>query len=352
MDIKAKLRYTAFLSLLFFLSSAVPIFAEPPREITSETGVYYTVKKGDTLWGLSKKFSDDPFTWPDLWSKNNQLANPHRIYPGQKIKLIRRRDTDSRPVEPPLIEVKKRPRYYNYSKIERVGFMKKEPITPHGRVFKLHGTKRIMLGTGDTIYIEENPKNPLIIGARYTTYRTFSPADITEKLLNMDRKKLSQLRHEIGIQHYLSGTVDIISKKNDFFIARITTAYRAIKLNDKLMPYKKRSSSILLREGAPSMEGEIIIAEGGETTFGQDMTGFINRGSRDGILKGQTYEVYYYENKESEAFFGGKNLRIPVTIGTILIIEPQEKTASVLITYATQGLTPGDAFKSMEYIKK
>ncbi len=349
MVIKATLRYTAALSLFIFLSSAVPIFAEPSEEITSETGVYYTVKKGDTLWGLSQKFSDNPFTWPDLWSKNGQLANPHRIYPGQRIKLIRRKDTDRKRLDPtpaPPIVVKKAPRNYHYSKIERTGFMKKKPITPHGTVFKLHGNEQLMLGTGDTIYIKENPKTPLIIGARYTTYRTLSPAQITDKLSNMDRKKVKRIRHTLGTQHYLSGTVDIISEKNGFFIGRITTAYRAIKLNDKLMPYKKRSPSIPILKGDPEIDGEIIITEEGETTFGQDMTGFINRGRRDGILKGQVYEVYYYETKESDTLFGGNDLRVPVTIGTLLVIGTQEKTATILATYTTQGLKPGDAFKA------
>ena len=357
MDIKAKLRYAALLSLVLLLSSAVSILADTSKEVSSETGVYYTVKKGDTLWDLSHKFSDDPYTWPDLWSKNGQLANPHLIYPGQKIKLIRRSDMDSLNNDDALdlttdetapIEAEAPQARYYYTKIDRAGFMKTEPINPHGSVFKLQGADQIMLGTNDTIYIKGNPETPLVIGAKYVTYRTFSPRQITARLLDVNRRKLRRVRNQIGTQHYLSGVVEIVGEKDGFFIAKISRAYRSIKLNDKIMPYKKRSKYIPILAGLPAMEGELIVAEEGETTFGQDMTGFLNRGSQDGIEKGQVYSVYYYEYKESNEIFGDKDLRVPVTIGDIIILETQEESSTFLVTYAIQGFSPGDKFKTQE----
>jgi LysM repeat protein len=363
MDIKAKLRYAAVLSLVLLFSSAVSILADTTKEVSSETGVYYTVKKGDTLWDLSQQFSDDPFTWPDLWSKNDMLKNPHLIYPGQKIKLIRRSDIDrfgaagegealavddSGTMEATATVAKEEPKTYHYSRIERAGFMIKEPIAPHGTVFKLKGADQLMLGTGDTIYIRGNEETPLVIGARYVTYRTFTPKEITAKLLDVNRKKLNRVRNEIGTQHYLSGVVEIVGERNGFFIARITSAYRSIKLNDKIMPYKKRSRDIPIRKGLETMEGEIIVAEEGETTFGQDQTGFINRGTRDGIVKGQVYTGYYYEKKEADDMFGGKGLEVPVNIGRFIVVDTREESSTILATYSTQEFSPGDAFKFVD----
>jgi hypothetical protein len=49
----------------------------------------YTVKKGDTLWGISKKFLKDPYQWPEVWTPNNtKVTNPHLIYPGQELLLV------------------------------------------------------------------------------------------------------------------------------------------------------------------------------------------------------------------------------------------------------------------------
>ncbi len=47
----------------------------------------HKVIKGDTLWDISKTELNDPFLWPRVWKENPGIANPHRIYPDQTIKI-------------------------------------------------------------------------------------------------------------------------------------------------------------------------------------------------------------------------------------------------------------------------
>lgn len=52
----------------------------------------YTVKKGDTLWGISSKdyIYGDPWQWPLIYKANrDKIKNPHLIYPKEVLKIPR-----------------------------------------------------------------------------------------------------------------------------------------------------------------------------------------------------------------------------------------------------------------------
>src|SRR6059058_1527444 len=60
----------------------------PLSELAPNAPDSYTVKRGDTLWDISKVFLKSPWRWPELWGMNlEEIRNPHLIYPGQLLVL-------------------------------------------------------------------------------------------------------------------------------------------------------------------------------------------------------------------------------------------------------------------------
>jgi len=65
-----------------------PLYLIVPSSKAIPSQFVYTVVKGDNLWNIAKQFTGNPLNYPRL-VKDNRIATPDLIFPGQKIHLMR-----------------------------------------------------------------------------------------------------------------------------------------------------------------------------------------------------------------------------------------------------------------------
>jgi hypothetical protein len=326
---------TATLLLLI----APPAFAQEENQTTTiehQTGFYYTVQKGDTLWDISERFADAPWYWPELWEKNNQVANPHRIYPGDRLRLFYSEGVDKIiPPPPPVVEepmeTPPEPAFFAFAgvSIDRYGFVRKENLVPNGRV--LRGKfDRSLFNKGDLLLLQPEGPIPFAVGVEYCTYRieeTFTDPETGE--------------YE-GQHYFITGIVRITDIQSDFATAEVVQSFREVESGNLLMPYFPKSPKIMLVSSEPGVEGKIIGSEVPEQLLlGQYHAVFLNKGSRDGLKPGQFYELY----KEPEDNIIDASLEyvpsIKVPRGQLLVIFTEPETATAIIT---NGIREIDAY--------
>jgi len=71
---------STLISLSAWFSSAAELAPNHPE--------FHVVQPGDTLWDISEKFLETPWLWPEIWHVNDQVDNPHLIFPGDIIALV------------------------------------------------------------------------------------------------------------------------------------------------------------------------------------------------------------------------------------------------------------------------
>ena len=249
-----------FIMVLFILSSC--FLLSPLAQEKKETEGMYTIKQGDTLWDISSKFLKDPFLWPKLWQRNPYITNPHWIYPGQPIRLspleeLKKeepkkvvveekpkevvKEPEVKKVEPPPI-IEKKPEVVAevkpveekppvFPEIRSAGFI--SDIDYRGIGIVLEGKEgKVLMSSGDIIYLAFKTSEPILIGNKYTVFRS------SEEIRHPVTQK------KVGIKYRIIGNVQIIDHYGNFFTAKIIETFDGVLKGDMIQPYLKEKMEI------------------------------------------------------------------------------------------------------------
>jgi len=130
----------------------------------------HTVAEGDTLWTLCRRYYQNPWCWPQLWALNPVITNPHWIFPGDTVRL---RPADGAPQE--LLDTSPQAPGPNSraplspAGLRAVGFLTGPDFDAVGRISGSREEK-IMLTSGDSVYVEFPEDEPLVAGRSYSVF--------------------------------------------------------------------------------------------------------------------------------------------------------------------------------------
>lgn len=326
--------------------------------VRTESGFYYTIQKGDTLWDLSKKFADSPWEWPELWHYNPQIKNPHLIYPGQKILLFKKdwAGKEKQPEEPvqvkeavaaPVIErpapapepapqPKKAVKTFTFLSINNVGFVREKPVSPAGVIFKFRSDKAVS-DINEEVYIRPaSNSSPLAVGDKYTIFHTIGP------LRDTAGSKI------YGYQHLLSGIVEITKIEPQYVIGNVVKAFSEIKVDDALMPYEPISPQIEIKDSIPGLKAKFIKAERDIEIIGENVIVFFDKGENDGVQPGQIYSIYEEQTATLDPQIRRDLTLAPEYIGRLIVLRTEPTTSTAFIVDSKKGVTPGDIVGNLE----
>ncbi len=330
-----KRNFSAFLAIAILICFFPTAWSLAEVEPGDEPGFFYTIQKGDTLWDLSQRFYNTQWTWPGLWEMNDKIKNPHWIYPGKKIRIfltdplakqppppaiptpVPQKTADSAPAITP---------FFSYPPMDGLGFIRKKAIAPLGKIIRSRNNK-VMMATGDTLYIDPMGDTPMVVGNDYRIITTEPVATRYGK----DRFS--------GVKHRITGIITVTEVHDSYLTAVITKSFGHTREGDLIAAFKKSPTRIDITESREMIGSRILCSENNDGALGQYKIAFINRGSDHGITPGQIYTVF-----EDMGEFGKPDHRVRIKdlgIGKVIVLHTEKIASTVLVLSSSNEFAPG-----------
>lgn len=343
----------------------------PLSELAPNAPDEYTVKRGDTLWAISKIYLLKPWRWPELWGMNlGEIANPHRIYPGQvlyldktggRARLSLRRGAGG---SGDTVKLSPRTRYDSASNLalptldpSRIDAFLTEPLvveedTLAGAPRIVAGNdERVLLSRGDRAYVRGQPGAPLVEPPgplpQFRVFRNATPLKDpgTGEILGYEAQYVGRVRLVRGESQTpatdsapgvaVPASVDVIAAREE------------MRAGDRLLPEPpEQLISYVPRAPAQPVEGGRIISVYGNGVqyAGQNQVVAINKGLRDGIESGNVLAILKNGQTIVDRTGGEKEtLKLPdERIGLLMVFRPFERVSYALVLEITDTPRAGD----------
>ena len=268
--------------------------AAPAPQINPNAPLTYTVKRGDTLWGIASMYLRDPWDWPEVWYINPHIRNPHLIYPGDKLALAY--DANGRPqirvVEASALRLEPRLRStpitsaiptIPYSSIaaflERPTVLTKDEVRDAAHIIAFKND-HVIAGSGHVVYIR---------GLGEGGHARYSIVHVSDSVRDPDSG------HVLGYVGIYTATALVSQPVTDPVRAVLIDTARETLVGDKVMSADTRAPLNLVPHAPTTqVDGKIawIVGDTGISDLaGQFDIVVLNRGSDAGLEPGNVLEI-------------------------------------------------------------
>ncbi len=322
----------------------------PSVTFAKEEPIIYTVKQGDTLWDISQRFIKDPYYWPNLWSNNPAIGNPHLIYPGQKLRIYDGRieiipiggdggdagDIGAAVMTPD--EILLIPTFGGAQSYVSSG----EEATLGTLVDTVDN--RTLVSSGDIVFLELNDLAATKPGDIFELI-TIGPKIYHPAAKNQFGQQMKD--QAIGFQTIQLGTVEITEVTPTVAVATVKTSLREIKRGSKVRPYHPVPDRIPRIFAEEVVEGYIVSDDIGKLAMGQWEVILIDIGKESGLMVGHELDLFR-QREVTEAADKSKALILPdIDLGDAIVLEVRKGFAEALIIRTTNlPLFRGDQVKT------
>ncbi len=322
--------------LAIFLLSTMAL-AEGSLPYPKDGTTIYVVRPGDTLWNVSGRFFDNPLFWPRLWDLNQQIDNPSRIYPGDVLSL-----KIQPPADMPVVKVEPKskkisfkdieppPPVYYYSPGGSEGFISTHRWKHLGTILTSEPSK-ILLGTGDIVFVNVGSEQQVKVGERFTVFRTSKHVDhpITG----------NRVGYKVSIQGVIE-IIEVLDKRKS--TAVIVESFREITRGARIRGYEPFVKEVVEKKAVERADGFIIETKTAMQLSGRGDVVYMDLGENHSVVPGNTMSIYTLPRKAYDPD-AGKQVTIPgILIGKIVVLDVDEENSTGIITESSKQIQIGN----------
>lgn len=354
----------------------------------------YVVKKGDTLWGISARYLQKPWHWPEIWQDNPQVRNPHLIYPGDELVLkggrvglgegsIGPRARASGEGEAvPAIPLSALKQWLKHTRIVGEDEYKYAPHVVGIEENQLRGT------TGQLVYVRglhAEPGTRLALVRPSGRYYDMPPVDEGQprevhrqgensprplsKPDMRDGRPAMLWRHGpneftlagnvrfLGYEMLDFGTVEV-TRSGEVSSVLVTYADFEVRAGDYVLPIEEKAYDDTYFPHRPSATPDqmrVIAFSDALNTVGPMQVVALSRGSEDGVDNGSTFSIYHpgeqvidqtdYPEGSNKRFFNPRKSKVtlpPEFIGHVMVFRTFRRVSYGLVMDAVKPVHVGD----------